>query len=44
MRAIFNKFDLRAASEDHRRVLAVLRYLHSGDADRSATAGRAAAA
>ena len=27
MRAIFKKLELRAAPEDHRRVLAVLRYL-----------------
>lgn len=44
VRAIFNKLDLRAASGDHRRVLAVLRYLQSADAGRSATAGWAAAA
>lgn len=44
VRAIFNKLDVGAASADHRRVLAVLRYLQSAEADRSPTAGLAAAA
>ncbi|MDP8968113.1 MAG: response regulator transcription factor [Actinomycetota bacterium] len=44
VRAIFNKLELRAAPDDHRRVLAVLRYVQSGDAARAATAGLAAAA
>lgn len=33
VRAIFTELDLRAASADHRRVLAVRRYLQSTEAD-----------
>ena len=34
MTAIFTKLDLPEARTDHRRVLAVLRYLNSGPAPR----------
>ena len=44
VRAIFNKLDLRAAPDDHRRVLAVLRYVQSVDAAGGAPAGLAPAA
>lgn len=44
VRAIFNKLELPAAPDDHRRVLAVLRYVRSADGAGSATAGLAAAA
>ena len=44
VRAIFNKLDLRAAPDDHRRVLAVLRYVQGGDGARGAAAGLANAA
>ena len=36
VRAIFNKLDLRAAASDHRRVLAVLRYLREAGWDQEA--------
>jgi len=44
VRNIFRKLDLRAGPGDHRRVLAVLRYLDSGHADGSPNADLAAAA
>lgn len=44
VRTIFRKLELPAASGDHRRVLAVLRYLQSAEAARSTTASWATAA